>query len=192
MIRNTHRVAPVALIAAALAACAAPPLRLYTLTAPAARIDPSPLPPNAVVIVVDRVSLPDYLDTQDILIRRGQVFDRSQSGRWVSRLSVSATDLLRARLASRRPGALVTESVPAGMPDYEISVHVEELDVASTGAAVMRADWQIIPRDTTKRIVRDRIQIALHGSVASDERIVTLEGQLFDRLAAGIDLSPVR
>ena len=192
MNRIARRLSFLALIAAALSACAAPPLRLYTLTVPAASIDPPPLPPNAVVIVVDRVGLPGYLDTQDILIRRGNSFDRSQTGRWVSRLSVNATDLLTARLAMRRPDALVTENAQAEMPDYEIRVHVEELEVTSTGAAVMRADWQIIPRDPAKRIVRERIQIALHGSVASDEDIVSLERRLFDRLPASIDLSKLR
>jgi len=186
-----QRLTLVALIVAMLSACAAPPLRLYTLGAPSENIDRPPLPRNAAVIVVERVSLPGYLDTQDILIRSGATFDRSQTGRWVSRLSVSATELLTARLAMRRPDALITENVQASS-DYEIRVHVEALDVTSTGAAVMRADWQIVPRATAKRIVQDRIQIALRGSVASDAGVVTLESELFDRLADGIDLSTLR
>lgn len=181
-----------ALIAAMLSACAAPPLKLYTLTRVPESTGPSALPRNATVILVDRVHLPDYLDTQDILIGRGNVLDRSQTGRLASRLSMSATDLLTAKLAMRRPDALVTDGLQTAAPDYEISVHVSRLDVSSAGEGVMDADWQIIPRTGTRHIVRDRVRITLEGSVANDEGVVGLEGRLFERLAVSIDISGLR
>ena len=187
-----QRLGMVALIATTLSACAGPSLKLYTLTGARESIDPPPLPRNATVILVDRVRLPQYLDTQDILIRRGNLLDRSQTGRWVSRLSVSATDLLTARLATRRLDALVTDGAQTAVPDYEIRVHVGELDVTSAGEAVMEADWQIIPRAGIKYVVRDRIRIALHGSVRNDEGVVKLEDRLFERLAASISISGLR
>ena len=187
-----QRVATFVLMAVMLTACAAPPLKLYTLTRAPEGIDPSPLRRNATIIVVDRVHLPDYPDTQDILIRRGNVLDRSRTGRWVSRLSVSATELLTAKLAMRGPDALVTDGVQTAVPNYEISVHVGELDVSSAGEALMDADWQIIPRTGIKHIVRGRVRITLQGSVASDEGVVGLEGRLFERLAASFDISGLR
>lgn len=187
-----QRVCTFALIAVMLSACAAPPLKLYTLTPVPESSDPSPLPRNATIIVVDRVYLPDYLDTQDLIIRRGNVLDRSQTGRWASRLSMSATDLLTAKLAMRRPDALVTDGVRTAVPDYEITVDVSRLDVSSAGQGVMDADWQIIPRADTKHIVRDRVRVTLEGSVASDKGIVGLESRLFERLAASIDISGLR
>jgi len=70
-----------------LAACAAPKLTLYTLdTAPAEA--PQPNKPRA-VIAVARVSIPDELDTQDIMVRDASTLRRSSLGRWASRLSLA-------------------------------------------------------------------------------------------------------
>ncbi len=66
---RTTRTCVVALL---LASCAAPPLKLYTLDAPAIATDSRPLGGRAAVIQIQRVTLPDYLDTQDILVRRGK------------------------------------------------------------------------------------------------------------------------
>ena len=187
-----HRVGTFALIAVMLSACAASPLKLYTLMPVPEGRDPPALPRNATIIVVDRVSLPDYLDTQDIIIRRGNVLDRSQTGRWASRLSISATDLLTAKLAMRRPDALVTDGVRTAAPDYEISVDVSRLDVSSAGEGVLDADWQITARADTKHIARDRVRITVEGAVESDKDIVGLESRLFERLAASIDISGLR
>jgi uncharacterized protein len=187
--RRMH--APMAL-ALLLAACASPPLKLYTLAV--APQDPAPPPqrPTGPVIIVDRVSLPGYLDTQDLIVRREDVLERSPTGRWATRLSVGATDLLTNLLAARRPDALVTDATPVGEPDYEIRIHVGTLDVTSSGAAVVVADWQIIPRVTRGPIVRDRTRFTMQGSVANDQSIARFQTRLFERLAAAIDVSGLR
>jgi uncharacterized protein len=123
------------LIALAVAACAARPLRLYTLNDPAAIGPPGELRGGAPVIEVDRLILPDYLDTVDILLRRGSVLERSAGARWASRLSILATNLLTAQLATRVPDALVTDQWRGTAPDYRIMVQVSRLDVTSTGVA---------------------------------------------------------
>jgi len=187
-----HRIyAPVAL-ALLLAACASPALKLYAL--PAAPQDPGPPPqrPTGPVVVVDRVSLPAYLDTQDLVVRRGDVLERSPTGRWASRLSVGATDFLTDQLAMRRPDALVTNAMPAGEPDYEIRIHVSKFDVTSSGAAAVVADWQIIPRATRGPVVRDQIRFTLQGSVENDQSIARFEAQMLEKLAAAIDMSSLR
>ena len=183
--------APMAL-ALLLVACASPPLRFYTLAA--APQDPAPAPPHPTgpVIVVDRVSLPAHLDTQDLIVRRGEVLERSPTGRWASRLSVGATDFMTALLATRRPDALVIDATPAGEPDYELRIHVGTFDVTSSGAAVLAADWQIIPRAAHGMVVRDRIRFTMQGSVESDQSIVRFQTRLFERLAAAIDVSSLR
>jgi len=179
-------------LALLLAACASPPLKLYTLAAAPQDSDPPPRRSTGPVIVVDRVTLPGYLDTQDLVVRRGEVLERSLTGRWASRLSVDATDFLANLLAASRPDALVTNASPAGEPDYEIRIHVSKLDVTSSGAALVVADWQIIPRARRAPVVRDQIRFTMQGSVANDQRIVSLQTRLFERLAAAIDVSSLR
>jgi uncharacterized protein len=176
------------LAALLLAGCAAPPLRLYTLREPSVSENARPLPRGAAVIEVDRLILPDDLDSEDILLRDGDVLERSPTGRWASRLSLLATDLVTSRLAMRAPDALVTDQWPAEAPDYRVMIHVARLDVASNGLASMDADWEIVASDPERRPIRGRAQIRVAGPTATDQDIVRLETALFDRLADAINI----
>ncbi len=190
-----HRLRAILLAGAALAllsSCAAPPLTLYTLGAPAMGADGPPLGRRAIVIEVRRVTLPDYLDTQDILLRRGNTLERSSRGRWASRLSLGITDLLTARLAQRRPDALVTDQPQTEAPTFRLLVNVSRLDVTADGTATLEADWQIVPRDPAQSVRRDRAGFSLSGPVATDQDVVTLEERLMDRLAAAIGIAGLR
>jgi cholesterol transport system auxiliary component len=178
-----------ALVALLLAGCAAaPPLRLYTLGDPPLSEDAPPLPREATVIEVDRLSLPDDLDSDDILLRNGNFLERSPTGRWASPLSVLATDLVTSRLARRAPDALVTDQWPAKSPDYQVMIHVARLDVTANGLAVMDANWQILAGASGKRALQNRVEIRLTGPTTTDSDIVRLETALFERLADAIDI----
>ena len=87
--------------------------------------------------------VPDYLDTQDILVRAGSTLDRSREGRSASRLSLGATHFLAGRLAERRPDALVTDQPQIGAPDYRIFLTINTFDVTTSGVATLEADWLI-------------------------------------------------
>jgi len=177
-----------ALAALSFAGCAAPPLRLYTLgELPVGEVS-RPLPPRAKVIEVDRLILPNDADSEDILLRDGDVVERSPTGRWVSRLSLLATDLVTARLAMRAPDTLVTDQWLAEAPDYRVMIHIARLDVANNGEASLDADWQISARDPGPGPIRGRAQIRLTGPTATDRDVVRLEAALFDRLADAIQI----
>jgi hypothetical protein len=171
-----------------LAACAAPKLTLYTLdTAP-----PELLQPNKprVVIAVARVTLPDELDTQDIVVRDGSTLRRSSLGRWASRLSLGITDRLTERLGKRYPDALVTDRPLAETPAERVVVNISRLDVTSAGETTLDADWVVVPRDPRRPTSRDRLHVTATGPVATDQDVVTLVGDLLDRLAAAINIGP--
>ncbi len=180
------------LLCALLASCAAPPLALYTLGGPAVASDAAPLGGRAIVIEIRRVTLPDYLDTQDILLRRGNTLERSVRGRWASRLSLGITDLLTGRLARRRPDALVTGQPQTEAPSYRVLININRLDVTADGTATLEADWQIVPRDPALPTRRDRAGFSAAGPVATDQDVVTLEETVLDRLAAAIDIASLR
>lgn len=186
--RMTAAMGWMALAALLLAGCAAPPLRLYSLGAPPVTADAGALPRGAVVIEVDRVILPNALDSDDILRQDGNIVERSPTGRWVSRLSRLATGLVTSRLAMRTPDALVTDQWSIEAPDYRVMIHIAQLDVTTGGRALMDADWQIIARDPEKRPVRGRVQMRLAGPTATDRDVVRLEAALFERLADAIRL----
>ncbi len=171
-----------------LSACSAPPLSLYTLGTSQAAPDKMPLGRNPVVIAVARVTVPDDLDTEDIVVRDGSTLNRSHLGRWASRLSLGVTDRLTQRLAEQRPDALVTDRTLADTPTYRVLINISRLDVTTAGVAVLDADWLILTRDSPGSPQRDRGHFTATGPVATDQDVVNLMGRLLDQLAAAIRL----
>ena len=170
-------------------ACAAPPLTLYTLgTPPGANRSASPLGKAPVVIAVGRVTIPDELDTEDIVVRDGSTLRRSSRGRWASRLSLGITDRLTERLAAALPGRLVTDRPLTETPSERVLINIGRLDVTASGTATLDADWMVVPRDSGRTVRRDRAQITVTGPVATDQDVVTLVGMVVDRLAAAINV----
>jgi uncharacterized lipoprotein YmbA len=183
----------VALVPAGCAA--APPLKFYTLSGGPVRgeasLDAADPPPNlgAPAIEVARVTLPAYLDTTDLVVRDGSVLELSSTGRWATRLSVAATDLLTARLAMRRPDAWVTDQMSARPAHYRLFVDISRLDITSAGAGTVEAEWEIDQPTTSHHVTRGRTQFTVHGSVTTDQGVVRFERVLLDRLADEIDIS---
>ncbi len=182
------------LAALALTACtAAPPLQLYMLSKPSADqvstalSDPPPAK-GALLIEVARVRLPDYLDSRDLFVRQGYILKRSSTGRWASRLSIAATDLLTARLTMHRPDAWVTDQPQAQRADYRLLMDVSQLDITSSGMGVVQADWEIIPRCSSTQVIRGRAGFAMRGAVATDQDVARFERALLVRLADQIDV----
>jgi uncharacterized protein len=171
-----------------LSACGAPPLTLYTLGPPGPAADALPLGKNPIVIAIARVTIPDELDTEDLVIRDGNVLRRSTRGRWASRLSLGITDRLTNRLAARNPTALVTDRPLADVPSERVLINIGRLDVTTAGSAALDADWLVVPRDAASPAKRDRIHLGATGPLATDQDVVTLLGGLLDRLAGAIDV----
>ena len=198
--RALRRVGSVAVIGIAVASCASPPVTLYALGASGGGASDNDgavaLRPGSTVIELARVTLPDYLDIQDILVRRGSVLASSHTGRWASRLSLGATDLLAARLARTRPGALVTGQPQTTTPTYRLVVNISRFDVAlqadGAGRGTLDADWLIVPREATLPTLRDRVSLESTGAVGSDQGVVSLETTLLSRLADVIDITRLR
>ncbi len=180
-------------LVAMLGSCASPAVTLYTLATLAQPGSMVPLGQHPIIIAVSRVALPDDLDTQDILVRKGSVLERSSTGRWASRLSLGITDLVTERLAETRPDALVTDQPQATTAAYTIRINISRLDLASDGAtadgtAVLTADWQIVPRNPSVPETIDRARIDVAGSVATDRAVVDLMTKVLTQLTAAIDI----
>lgn len=171
-----------------LSCCAAPPLTLYTLDSASRASEAVPLGRKPLVIAIARVSIPDELDTEDIVVRDGNVLQRSSKGRWGSRLSLGITGRLTDRLAARRPNALVTDRPLTETPSYRVQINIGRLDVSSAGVATLDADWLIVPRVPNAPTLRNRTHVVVSGPVATDQDVVTLMGVVLDRLANAIVL----
>jgi uncharacterized lipoprotein YmbA len=99
---------------------------------------------------LERVLVPDYLDTTDILWRAGEhELKESSSGRWGERLSSGFMNALWADLAVRLPQDRVMLAGPAEKSARQIRVNVEAFDVWPDGRCVLAANWTILDRDRT-------------------------------------------
>jgi uncharacterized lipoprotein YmbA len=156
-----------AALASGLAACAGPPLTLYTLGADPAGPAENVTEPRTIV-AVQRVSIPDALDTQDILIRDGSTMKRSTSSRWAERLSLGITDLITAELAARNPQALVTDQPQSGPITTRLAINISQLDITTAGTVTLAADWTWIPANPTQPLRRARTRVTLNANTSTD------------------------
>lgn len=182
------------LAALALSACAAAPaLKTYVLTEGQSgnavqAVAADPPSHTAAVIEVTRVTLPPYLDSLDLVLRQGDVLERSSTGRWASRLSVGATELLTERLERRQPEAWVTDEPQSRPPDYRLMVRISRLDITRAGTGTVEAYWEIVPSSDSGGIIRGRVRFTMQGSVATDPDVADFERALLVRLADNIDV----
>lgn len=180
-----------------MSACVGPPVIRYTLDGSAQTGSTSPLSTSATVIAIARVTVPDYLDGQDILVRHGNVLDPSHTGRWATRLSLGVTELVTERLARTRPDALVTNQPQSTAPTYRLLIDISKFDLATngtspSGTATVEADWQIVPRNAVIPVRRARARIALSGPMRADADVVALTTAALIRLTASIDITSLR
>jgi len=170
-----------------LSACAAPPLKLYTLGYASDGAVMTP-PRGAPSLQIAQVMLPDYLDTQDMVVRDDAVIHRSASGRWAERLSVGIGELVTSGLQARYPGIDIASQrlpVPA---DARLDINVERFDVTQDGRALLDATWSFAPMDPKQPIVRKRVHIEEHGSVGTDAGLAALMRRAVQDLGGQIAL----
>jgi uncharacterized lipoprotein YmbA len=106
---------------------------------------------------LERVLVPDYLDTTDILSRAGEhELYASSSGRWGERLSLGIMHALWADLAVQLPQDRVMLARPAEKSARQILVNVDAFDVWPNGHCVLAANWTILDTDRTAVLAAGR------------------------------------
>jgi uncharacterized protein len=149
------------------------------------------------VMQIQRVLIPDYLDTTDILLRVGaHEIHESASGRFGERLSLGVTHALRSDLASRLPLYTIALAQSAGGAARQILVNVDAFEVWPTGRCVLVADWTILDADRRALLSAGRgtFTTAAAGVNPGDGAIVTAMAdavrQLADRIASTAEALP--
>ena len=100
------------------------------------------------VIALKQISVPDYMDTTDILSRDGQnELKPSLTGRWGERLSMGITRALAVALATRLPGIVVDHTGSAAHPALTLLIDLDAFDIGSDGRCVLTARWTILGED---------------------------------------------
>lgn len=189
---------PVLLVVCASCSSGAP-RSLYSLSAP---VDPAAGISNVTakpVIQLQRVSMPDYLDTTDIILRSGgNELKVSATGRWAERLSDGLNHALMADLVVRLPGDQITAAPPTRRMERQILVTVEAFDVEPDGRCILTAAWTILDKNNAAVLVSERGAFIAPIKEASGSigdagivsAMVVATGQLADGIAAAVIKSP--
>lgn len=179
------RLAAFGAVASGFAACslAGPPPAKYVLGSvpvpAAANVIQTQLP----VVELKRVQFPDYLDTTDILERRGNQLVPRSAGRWGERLPIGMTRALAASLAARLPNLVLTTTPSAGRPARQVLVDVSSFEPRADSQVVLVARWAIV--DATRRQVLVAEQTSLVKPIAGpdDNAVVAAMSHAIDDLA---------
>lgn len=170
-----------------LVSCAAPPLRLYTLGMPsdenANQSSRPSLSSRAETVAVSTVVIPDYLDSQDMVVRRGEEIVRSPRSRWATRLSIGITDLIANQMAGFHPSMLITDQPLADVATLRVQVDISRFDVDMNGQATLDAHWAILPADPHKPLIRDRAHLTMTAPVTTDADVAALMRKMVILLA---------
>jgi uncharacterized lipoprotein YmbA len=96
------------------------------------------------VVELKRVQVPDYLDTSDLLERKGNELVPSASGLWGERLSVGMSRDLAASLASRLSRFAVTSTPPLDTPAQQVFVDVMSFEPDAAHQVLLVARWSVV------------------------------------------------
>lgn len=121
------------------------PVKLYVLGDAAVPIAATAVVVGRPALELKTVQMPDYLDSQDILIRgAANEVVASPTGRWAERLSIGATRALAADLAARLPAYVILSAPPAfGAVPEQIHVDFDAFDARADGRVYLSARWSV-------------------------------------------------
>jgi uncharacterized protein len=182
------------LLGVAISGCAGPPKQEYVLGAATASKAASAVQTALPVVQIERVLLPDYLDTRDILTRRGGHVVPSESARWAERLSVGVTRALATSLATQLTAVVVTSAQLVDLPVLRVLVDVIAFELTGDRQVVLAARWTIIDGMERRSLAVEQATLTEPvAAVGGDSAIVAAMSlaleKLANRISAGIERS---
>lgn len=130
------KIAALVLLAGLASACMQRPADLVVMTGDGI-ISGQPAA-SRVGVNIPAVSVPEYLDTYDVLIRTSEFsLQAARNTKWAEKPSSALTRLVRARAAA-------AGFANVDRPDYEVLVDVDRFEPTSGGVVVLSARWRVI------------------------------------------------
>ncbi|MDI2091092.1 PqiC family protein [Commensalibacter oyaizuii] len=178
-----------------LTGCSAPPLKFYTLneTGPRQSERVSNYTNSAPVIYVSQVTVPDYLNTTDIITRTQSTLNHSPNGRMSSILSIGATEFITHVLADKNPNLFITNQTQIEPPTYQLMINISRFDVqedaSKTGHITLEANWSIVPKNENQSIQKQRATFTAQSKLYNDSDIIELEQNALTQLSTAINNS---
>jgi cholesterol transport system auxiliary component len=168
-----------------LAGCASsPPARIFVLGDPPSPVIGLSTQSDRPVTRLLPVSAPDYLDTEDILLRSGQnEVAASPTGRWAERLSAGVTHALAAALSTRLPATDIVVDEPIMPPVQQILVNIEAFEIRPDGQCLLTARWTLSSGEGQRVLRSGQGTFVGQAAETGDAAIASAMTRLIDRLA---------
>ena len=175
----------IGLVTAALAAGCLPtpaPARYdYVVLAPSERKAPDP---TVATVGLTRVTVPRYLDRDELATRAGNRLEFSARERWAEPLADSVPRVLADNLEANGIG------VPSARADFALVVDIERFERDGKGSVELEARWTLrdADRDQVVRSGRSRVEerTAGAGGEATARALSTALGRLGAELAVAV------
>jgi uncharacterized lipoprotein YmbA len=155
---------PIALLLLFLASCASsPPSRFYLLGAEAG----SPSGQDDLSLTVGPITLPEYLDRSEIVMRREGEIELRAFERWGEPVSTSFLAILVENLATRTGSDQIYSFRWPGRvsPDYRLTGSVSRFEIDTSGEAVLSIQWRITGLDGAVVVSTRRSRFAAPAEV---------------------------
>lgn len=171
-----------------IAACAgSAPARLYLIGDPVEPAQGVVVQSGRPVVRLLPVTVPDYLDTRDILSRDGRnELVASPTGLWAERLSVGMTHALAASLRTKLPDVVIVAGQPDVPPSRQIIVDVLAFEIGADGRCVLTAEGAIVSGDGSKVLHRESDSFVEQAAQPGDANVVAAMTRAINRLALQI------
>jgi len=152
---------------------------------------------SPLLIAVGPVSIPDYVDRQEIVTRGGaNAVERAAYHQWAGSLGDMLPRVLIEDVGARLSGDRMVAFPAVENPnfDYRVAVDVNRFDVDESGQAVLSCGWQIYDRAGKKAVLASESSVRAQAPGPSyEERVAALSqavGLLADDLARAVASLP--
>jgi uncharacterized lipoprotein YmbA len=178
------------------------PTRFYMLSSLAPAGTPVESARGARVIALGPVSIPDYVDRPQIVVRESaNQVELATFDNWAGSLSDMVARVLLEDLSAQLPGDHVVAFPQGGVAafDYRLAVQISRFDVSTAGGAVVAASWRVWDRAGTKTRLTASTSVRAEATGASyQDRVAALSRAIADlaadiaRSLAGLEPQPSR
>jgi uncharacterized lipoprotein YmbA len=151
------------LFAAALASCASPPERLYTLEPKSA--DPKPATVSLPIVEIRLVGIPVLYDRPQIVVSEGEYRVRvNEQERWAESLKVALPHVFAQELNHRVANCrfVVAPSLMSEGPAGRLDIDISHLDISAADGVAIQARW-VYRRSLPEKVLAEG-DIASHAA----------------------------
>jgi len=172
----------------ALAACASPSVRLYTLMAqnPVAARPPMQA---ARSIVIERIDLPEMIDRPQLIVRSGpNRVTALEQERWAEPLREAFLRVVREDLASRLPDSVVQlrSEGPSAKPDVSVTLEIVRFELVPGQHVSIETRGSLTSAHAPAKLIHIVEQVPVRASVGDYDALAGASANALGSLSADL------